>query len=195
MWLSSVSEKRYHNTVRSWYSANINEFASTSTDEIIGHLSQSCVNDGFTAERAQIDAWKDEIAILRVAVKKINNATLYLEFNIPRMGKRIDAIILIHSDKPHILVLEFKVGQDKFITSDIDQVIDYSLELRNFHQGSHNATIFSVLVATKYDEEPINNANVYCMGSKHIAELRRLFKLYIIIEMNTLKTLLLQVSM
>jgi len=156
--------------VRSWYSANINDFTKASTDEIIGRLVQSSVNDGFGAERAQIDAWKEEIAILRVALNQINNATIYLEFNIPRMGKRIDAILLIHSDKPHILILEFKVGHDKFLSSDIDQVTDYSLELRNFHKGSHNAKIFSVVIATKYDGEVQNNVNVYCMGSTHIAE-------------------------
>jgi len=156
--------------VRSWYSASITDFTNASTDEIVGHLSQGSVNDGFDVELAQVDAWKEEITILRAALNKTYNATVYFEFNIPRMGKRIDTILLIHSDKPHILILEFKVGQDKFITSDIEQVIDYSLELRNFHQGSHNANIFSVVVATKYEGEPQEKSNVYCMGSKHVAD-------------------------
>ena len=156
--------------MRSWYSAHIDEFASVSINEIIGRLSQSCVNDGFNAERAQVDAWREEIAILRSAFNQLNNATIFLEFNIPRMGKRIDAVLLIHSDKPHIVIMEFKVGQDKFITSDIDQVIDYSLELRNFHQGSHYASIISVLVATDYNGELQKDSNVYRMGSKHLAE-------------------------
>jgi len=42
--------------------------------------------------------------------------------------------------------------------------------LRNFHQGSHYADIFSVIVATKYVGEPHKNTDVYCMGSKHIAD-------------------------
>ena len=50
--------------MRSWYSANINEFASASTDEIIGCLLQSSVNDGFNAERAQVDAWREGLALL-----------------------------------------------------------------------------------------------------------------------------------
>ena len=61
------------------------------------------MNDGFNAERAQVDAWKEVIAILRSALYTIKDATIYLEFNIPRMGRRIDAILLIHSDKPHLL--------------------------------------------------------------------------------------------
>ncbi|MCL2708740.1 MAG: hypothetical protein FWF03_06450, partial [Defluviitaleaceae bacterium] len=121
--------------MRSWYSAKIIEFINASPDEIIGHLSQGSVNDGFHVERAQVDAWKEEIAILRDALNKICDATIFFEFNIPRMGRRIDTIILFHSDKPHVLIIEFKVGQDKFISSDIEQVVDYSLELRNFHQG------------------------------------------------------------
>jgi len=121
--------------VRSWYSAHVKEFTTANIDEVIGHLLQSSVNDGFNIELAQVNAWKEEIAILRAALNETYNATLYFEFNIPRMGKKIDVILLIHSDKPHVLILEFKVGQDKFITSDIEQVIDYSLELRNFHRA------------------------------------------------------------
>ena len=162
--------------MRSWYSASINEFVTGNTDVVIGRLSQSSVNDGFNVERAQVDAWKEEIAILRAALNGIFDATIFFEFSIPRMGKRIDAILLIHSDKPHIVILEFKVDQDKFLTSDTDQVTDYSLELRNFHQGSHNATIFSVVVATKYNGELQKNANVYYMGSKHLAGFVRSIK-------------------
>jgi len=115
--------KRDYRIVRSWYSSNINDFATASVDEIIGRLLQSSVNDGFSVEQTQVDAWKDEIAILKNVSNNMTNATIFLEFNIPRMGKRIDAILLIHSDKPHILIIEFKVGQDRFIASDIDKLL------------------------------------------------------------------------
>src|SRR5262249_33492890 len=71
---------------------------------------------------------------------------LYLEFSIPRMGRRIDALAIIG---PVILVLEFKVGADSFSSQDVDQVVDYALDLHNFHEGSHGAYIAPVLICTK----------------------------------------------
>ncbi|MEI6228787.1 MAG: DUF2075 domain-containing protein [Candidatus Saccharibacteria bacterium] len=86
------------------------------------------------------------------------------------MGKRIDAILLIHSTKPHIVILEFKIGQNKFTAKDIDQVIDYELELKNFHLGSHGADIFSVLVASEYLGGAQNNNSVGCLVKSNIQD-------------------------
>jgi hypothetical protein len=61
------------------------------------------------------------------------------------MGKRIDVVLLIGSV---IFVLEFKVGESHFTSSALDQVTDYSLDLKNFHESSYDAFIAPVLVAT-----------------------------------------------
>jgi Uncharacterized conserved protein (DUF2075). len=71
---------------------------------------------------------------------------IYFEFDIPRMGKRIDVVLLI---KSVIFVLEFKVGESDFNTAAIDQVWDYAIDLKNFHESSHEATIAPILIATQ----------------------------------------------
>ena len=71
---------------------------------------------------------------------------LYLEFTVPRMGRRIDAVVIIG---PVIFVLEFKVGERTFSPQDADQVVDYALDLHNFHEGSHDAYIAPVLMYSK----------------------------------------------
>ncbi|RPJ86650.1 MAG: DUF2075 domain-containing protein, partial [Acidobacteria bacterium] len=58
----------------------------------------------------------------------------------------IDAVFVIG---PVIFVVEFKIGADRFLAADVDQVIDYALDLRNFHEGSHSAPIAPILVATE----------------------------------------------
>ena len=50
---------------------------------------------------------------------------------------------------PVIFVLEFKVGEQTFSSQDEDQVVDYALDLHNFHEGSHEAYIAPVLICTR----------------------------------------------
>jgi hypothetical protein len=61
------------------------------------------------------------------------------------MGERIDVVLLIG---PAILVLEFKVGEKVFSAYGLDQVVDYALDLKNFHQESHQQFIAPILIAT-----------------------------------------------
>src|SRR5690242_5776915 len=98
----------------------------------------------FELTEAQRDAWLEQANILKQTLSP-HPGCLFLEFGIPRMGTRVDAIALIGS---LVLVLEFKVGEDQFLTKDIDQVMDYALDLQNFHEASHHALIAPVLVAT-----------------------------------------------
>ena len=71
-----------------------------------------------------------------------------LNFIIPRVGKRADVILII---KNVIFILEYKAGSDNFDASAINQVTDYALDLKNFHEGSHNQIICPVLIATNAD--------------------------------------------
>ncbi len=89
-------------------------------------------------------AWLSEAEILQRVLGR-HTGTLYLEFSIPRMGRRIDALAIIG---PVVFVLEFKVGEDMFLSQDMDQVVDYALDLHNFHEGSHHAYIAPVLICT-----------------------------------------------
>jgi hypothetical protein len=129
---------------RAYYSAPIKTFLAESHDEILAKLVRG--ND-FDLVQAQRDAWLEEIAILQKILSGHQGA-VYFEFSIPRMGKRIDAVLLIG---PVIFVLEFKVGEREFTAYAIDQVWDYALDLKNFHDSSHEHFLAPILVATKAD--------------------------------------------
>jgi hypothetical protein len=62
------------------------------------------------------------------------------------MGKRVDNILIINN---LIFVLEFKVGDKEYQKHSIEQVVDYCLDLQNFHEGSHHEKLIPVLVSTK----------------------------------------------
>jgi hypothetical protein len=61
------------------------------------------------------------------------------------MGRRIDCVIL--SGKV-VFAIEFKVGASIYDSHAIDQVTDYTLDLKNFHQQSHNKKIIPILICT-----------------------------------------------
>jgi len=128
---------------RAFYSSTISNFLNSSSEEIIGRLS---LNSSFSDEQTQKLAWLEEIKILKTVLESYrDNGSIYLEFSIPRMGQRIDAVLLIGSV---IFVLEFKVGEKDYNTYAIDQVMDYALDLKNFHETSHEQYIAPILIAT-----------------------------------------------
>ena len=127
---------------REYYSDSISNFRNTTPDEILGRLAKS--ND-FPLEQSQRDAWIEEINILQKVLFNFQGS-IYFEYSIPRMGKRIDVVLLIG---PVIFVLEFKIGEKEFLSYAIDQVWDYALDLKNFHESSHEHFIAPILIATK----------------------------------------------
>ena len=135
---------------REYYSDTITNFLKTSSNEILGELAKS---SEFALEQTQRDAWIEEIRILQKILQS-HKGSIYFEYSIPRMGKRIDVVLLISSV---ILVLEFKVGEKDFTSYAIDQVWDYSLDLKNFHETSHECFIAPILIATK---AKVNTATV-----------------------------------
>ncbi len=92
----------------------------------------------------QKQAWVEQITILRSTLVN-RDGNIYFEFGIPRMGKRIDVVLIIG---PVIFVLEFKVGDTRFTSLAIDQVCNYCLDLKNFHNESHKAFIAPIVIAT-----------------------------------------------
>jgi hypothetical protein len=130
---------------REYYSDLISNFRSTTPDEILGKLAQG---NEFSLEQTQRDAWLEEIAILQKVLLSVEGK-IYFEYSIPRMGKRIDVVIITG---PVVFVLEFKVGERHYTASAIDQVWDYALDLKNFHKSSHGLCIAPVLIATHAKE-------------------------------------------
>ncbi|HTN40887.1 MAG TPA: DNA/RNA helicase domain-containing protein [Asticcacaulis sp.] len=129
--------------MRAYYTADRTKFFGESDDHILGELTRG---HNFALDIEQKGAWLQQVNILRGALKDTPDFTLYFEFSIPRMGKRADAVVVIGDC---IFIIEFKVGSDTFDRHAIEQVEDYALDLKNFHEGSHSLSIVPILVATK----------------------------------------------
>jgi hypothetical protein len=124
-----------------WYEAATAEFASASPDAVLGRVVD---NFPHAIEPDQAAAWHAEIPILQAALSGISGHVA-LEFDIPRMGARADAVVLTG---PIVFVIEFKVGADAFDRAAIEQVWDYALDLKNFHRASHDPPVIPILIAT-----------------------------------------------
>ena len=128
---------------RYFYSDTISTFLDKPQETILGELA---TNNSFNLETSQRDAWVQEISILKYILTELGSAgQVFFEYSIPRLGKRIDVVLLIG---PVIFLLEFKVGETEFQSHAIDQVWDYGLDLKNFHETSHNSLIAPILIAT-----------------------------------------------
>lgn len=130
---------------RSFYSSSIKDFIDSDKNAILGQLSK---NSG--AELDQVHAWIEQIEILKSFLNKYNGRVLF-EFSIPRMGTRVDTILLIDNV---IFVIEFKVGEKEYNSSGYNQVWDYALDLKNFHEKSELPLIAPIYVST--EAKPIN---------------------------------------
>jgi Uncharacterized conserved protein (DUF2075) len=126
---------------RAYYHSSFRDFLTACDEEILGHLSlrSECFLDQF-----QRNAWIGELAVLRPALEGLDGCIL-LEYSIPRMGRRADAVLLFSRV---VLVVEFKVGETRYTAYALDQVFDYALDLKNFHEQSHDKFIIPVLLAT-----------------------------------------------
>ena len=121
--------------------STIAEFLRMDSDSILGRLA---ANSDFTVLPAQRDAWLAEISFLQNQLTGLSGS-LFMEFSIPRMGRRVDVVLVIG---PIVFVVEFKIGDADFDRAAIEQVWDYALDLKNFHEASHSAPIIPILVAT-----------------------------------------------
>ena len=127
---------------RAYYSNNIQDFLLDSDSSILGELTANHSNR--TLEELQVNAWRKQITILKNQLSEFDGQ-IYFEFAIPRMGKRVDNIVIINNVA---FIIEFKVGDGGYEKHAIEQVIDYTVDLKNFHEGSHDIKLIPVLVAT-----------------------------------------------
>ena len=138
-----------NNRERSLYNSSINDFLSKDLESIFGKLFDNYHGDTLTTTR---EAWRGEIDILKRELSQWqnSNAQIIFEYDIPRLGKRIDVVLLL---KGIIFCLEFKVGETQIHEADVDQVLDYALDLNNFHKFSQDRVIVPILIATKTDRQ------------------------------------------
>lgn len=131
---------------RCLYSSSFAEFINTSENSIFGVLCERYHGEALTTTR---EAWKSEISIMKDILLKFLNkdGKIIFEYDIPRLGKRIDVVLLLDGI---VFCLEFKVGESRIIEADVDQVLDYALDLKNFHKFSQDNLIVPILIATNY---------------------------------------------
>lgn len=128
---------------RAYYSDTLTDFLAKSKLEIFGEL---CSNDQFSAEDLQKNTWKTEIDILKEQLITFKDGHIILEYTIPRIGNRIDGVFIY---KGILFLFEFKVGSNIYLNHDIEQVIDYALDLNSFHKESHNKLLVPILICTE----------------------------------------------
>jgi DUF2075 family protein len=128
-----------------YFKDSISSFLRRSSEEILGFISKA---DQFDSTRNQNKSWDHQISILKIALSDFDGI-IFFEFSIPRMGKRIDALVIINNV---VFVIEFKVGETKFLNYQLEQVWDYALDLKNFHKPSHNIALAPILVSTEAKE-------------------------------------------
>lgn len=128
---------------KSYYSNSIQYFLKDDENRILGYLTR---NHEFALEDLQKNAWLAQIRILKDQLFKYPNAHIFFEYAIPRMGKRIDVALILNGG---IFALEFKVGERNYPRYALDQVLDYALDLKNFHEQSHCKPIIPILIATE----------------------------------------------
>jgi len=139
---------------RSYFSDYTSNFLTADESSILGELVS---NHTFNLNELQRNSWIKEISILKLSLEDHYNSYICLEYTIPRMGKRADAVLLVNNV---VVILEFKVGSNTYNSGDLDQVLDYALDLKNFHEQSHDKVILPVLVATNGPDEN-NDLNKY----------------------------------
>lgn len=154
--------------MRAGYSSTIGKFLKDTN--VVGCLSVASAN--YCVLRTQTQAWEKEDTMLKEALVSFEpTGHIYFEYDIPRMAKRADVVVLINGV---LFVLEFKVdlgvdaeNQGSFSLADCDQVSDYAHEFSYFHSESHFCPIVPILVDTGAKDLPeedsleVDDYNVY----------------------------------
>ena len=161
---------------RCLYTATFSEFLSNEPLAVLGAMHNNYHGDALTTTD---EAWMGEIEVMQQVLEpwKEEQGQIVFEYDIPRLGKRIDVVLLLRG---MIFCLEFKVGKKEEFQAGIEQVMDYALDLKNFHLFSHDRKIVPILIPTKYKEyttvfQPsVYNDDIYnpmITGEEHLQEL------------------------
>ncbi len=136
--------------IKAYYNAPVSSFLADDNERILGVLT---TEHHHALEEDQRGAWLQQLSILKTALACRPDGRIFLEIYIPRMGKRADAVLITENI---VFVIEFKVGASTHASSGFDQVEDYALDLKNFHEGSHGVPIVPVLVSTNAESQPMS---------------------------------------
>ena len=134
---------------RAFYQGSLSSFMSLSADEILGQI---CKEDyHFDTNILQRNAWEREISILKDQLSCLKEGYILFEYSIPRMGKRVDVVLLYQNI---VFLLEFKCGDSEYKKNTYNQIYDYALDLRSFHRKSHDKLLACIMVSDKASAQP-----------------------------------------
>lgn len=137
-----------------YYSETCSRFLSQDVETILGKMGS--LNE-FELTLEQRDAWWKEIGIMKQVVGDLGeDGHIVFEYTIPRLGKRVDVVLLLGGI---IFTIEFKVGATEFLVNDKEQVWDYALDLKNFHEESRDRIIVPILVATEASDQDCSQSS------------------------------------
>jgi predicted DNA-binding protein (MmcQ/YjbR family) len=149
---------------QAYYQNSLEAFIQTKDEEIIGKL--NLAGTAFASQwTITTVSWDSSIGILKKSFRELiqknplsNNWHVLLEYEIPRLAGRIDAVILADDI---IFVIEFKFERKKYELADIRQAEDYALDLSDFHLKSREKIIIPILLAplAKHISQDANLAN------------------------------------
>lgn len=127
---------------KAYYCNSISGFIRDTSASIVGQL----VQHAFEINKDQSDAWENQILQLQERLSASGmEGDIIFEYDIIRLGKRIDVILLI---RHMVFSLEFKNGKDVFTAQDAQQAEDYAVDIKNFHKESEDLYVCPILIAT-----------------------------------------------
>lgn len=133
-------------TGKAYYCNSIPGFIADTSHNIVGQLVHHLVGAGFTAGFHDVSAFENQIEELQNRLEACQmEGDIIFEYDIVRLGKRIDVILLI---RHMVFSLEFKNGKDVFTAQDAQQAEDYAIDIKNFHKESENLYVCPILIAT-----------------------------------------------
>jgi len=130
---------------RYYYASSITDFLSASNEKVLAELERGS-REFVSLYGSQGRAWEKELQDLRPLLGKYSDkGSVIFEYTIPRLGRRIDVVLLLQGI---VFVLEYKAFKEEFQSADRIQVFDYALDLKNFHKDSRNRVIVPILIMT-----------------------------------------------
>lgn len=130
-------------TGKAYYFNSIPGFIKDNSSSIVGQL----VRHSFEINKDQSDAWENQISELQSRLESHGiEGDIIFEYDIVRLGKRIDVVLLI---RHMVFSLEFKNGKDIFTAQDAQQAEDYAIDIKNFHKESEDLYVCPILIATE----------------------------------------------
>ena len=137
---------------RCLYDSSFEEFTKNDENLIFGIIDSGAHGVTLTTTK---ESWQDEISIMKKVLSALENKNgkIIFEYEIPRLGKRIDVVLLYCGI---VFCIEFKTGNQDIEQCHYDQVLDYALDLKNFHKFSQDKLIVPILVDPKFKSYTTN---------------------------------------